>query len=249
MTTTRRAALGLFGVSSLAATGALAACTSKGQAIATQAKSALDRVPKGLRPGGELDKLLESKAARDEFSGNVLITYQGQTVLSRSHGLADKAKSVPIGPDTLFGLLSVAKLFTAVAVAQLAQRGKLNYLDTIGKHLTGFSAVVADHVTIHHLMTHTSGLGDFFGDPGFFEAARTWKTEQQQVDAMNRFVRNEKLAFTPGAGNQQTGHPNRWRRRLIHACFDPKRNRHRGHTRRRPAGPVVRYSSETIDGH
>jgi CubicO group peptidase (beta-lactamase class C family) len=136
------------------------------------------------------------------FSGSVLITHRGRTVLSRSYGMADKARSVPIRPDTLFGLMSIAKLFTAVAVAQLAQRGKLRYHDPLGLYVDGFAAEVAGRVTIHHLLTHTSGLGDFFGDPGFFEAARTWTSVRQAMDAVGAFVRAETLAFPPGAGSR-----------------------------------------------
>ncbi|SHN29892.1 serine hydrolase domain-containing protein [Cryptosporangium aurantiacum] len=199
MTTSRRAALGLLGAGSLAATGGLAVWTAGGQPVGAHPTR---RVPAGLRPGGELDKLIAGMADRDVFSGSVLITHEGRTVLSRSYGMADKARSVSIKRDTLFGLASVAKLFTAVAVAQLAQRGTLNYNDTIGAHLDGFPAKISDHVTLHHLLTHTSGLGDFFGDPGFFDAARTWTSVQQQTDAMAGFVRKETPAFAPGAGSR-----------------------------------------------
>jgi len=159
-------------------------------------------IPDGLRPGGELDRLIADLAARDVFSGSVLITYRGRTVLSRSHGMADKARSVRNGPDTLFGLASVAKLFTAVSVAQLAQRGKLQYFDPLGQHVDGFPAGIADRVTIHHLLTHTSGLGDFFGDPGFWETAPTWTSVQQVMAGIGGFVRKETLAFPPGAGSR-----------------------------------------------
>ena len=212
MTTTRRAALKLLGATSVAGLTVQSATTQPATAQPATAQSATaqtglpsGRVPKGLRPGGELDQLIAKKAARDEFSGSVLITYRGRTVLARSHGLADKARGLPNGPDTLFGLASVAKLFTAVAVAQLAQRGQLQYYDTVGQHVDGFSAEVADRVTIHHLLTHTSGLGDFFGDPGFWDTAFTWTSVQQVMDGIGGFVRKETLAFQPGAG---TGYSN-----------------------------------------
>ena len=191
MTTTRRATLALLGTA------------TAGLTIPTGAAArSSPRVPAGLRPGGELDRLIADLAARDVFSGSVLITHRGRTVLSRSYGMADKARSVPIGPDTLFGLASVAKLFAAVAIAQLAQSGRLRYLDTIGMHLDGFAAEVADRVTIHHLLTHTSGLGDFFGDPGFWDVAYTWTSVRQQIDAMLGFIRKETPAFPPGAGSR-----------------------------------------------
>ncbi|GAA4697613.1 serine hydrolase domain-containing protein [Phytohabitans rumicis] len=201
MTTTRRSALQLLGATSVAATAGLAVQAAGSRPAAAHTGSPSRRVPEGLRPGGELDLLIADMAARDVFSGCVLITYRGRTVLSRSHGMADKARSVPNGPDTLFGLMSIAKLFTAVAVAQLAQRGLLRYYDTVGQHLDGFAAEVADRVTIHHLLTHTSGLGDPFGDPGFWEAARTWTSVQQAMDGVGGFVRRQTLAFPPGAGS------------------------------------------------
>ncbi|NUR70645.1 MAG: beta-lactamase family protein [Hamadaea sp.] len=202
MTTTRRTALRLLGATSVAATAGLAVQTTGLQPAAAQTGSPSARVPKGLRPGGELDRLIADMAARDVFSGSVLITHRGRTVPSRSHGMADKAQSVPNGPDTLFGLASVAKLFTAVSVAQLAQRTKLHYYDTVGRHLAGFPAEIADRVTIHHLLTHTSGLGDPFGDPGFWEVAPTWTSVQQVTEGIGEFVRKETLAFPPGAGTQ-----------------------------------------------
>jgi CubicO group peptidase (beta-lactamase class C family) len=196
MTTTRRAALRLLGATSVAAGTGLTV-----QTAAAQAGSPSARIPRGLQPGGELDRLIADVAARDVFSGSVLVTYRGRTVLSRSYGMADKSRSVPNGPNTLFGLASIGKLFTAVAVAQLAQRAKLQYFDTIGRHLEGFSAEVADQVTIHQMLTHTSGLGDFFGDPGYFEAARTWTSVQQVMDGTGEFVRKETLTFPPNYSN------------------------------------------------
>ncbi|GIJ58458.1 serine hydrolase domain-containing protein [Virgisporangium aurantiacum] len=199
MTTTRRATLRLLGTASVAATAGLAVPAGRPRPAAAQSSP---RVPAGLRPGGELDRLIADLAARDVFSGSVLITHRGRTVLSRSYGMADKARQVPIGPDTLFGLASVAKLFVAVAIAQLAQRGTLSHLDPIGRHLDGFPAEIADRVTVHHLLTHTSGLGDFYGDPGFWDVVRTWTSVRQQTDAIGAFVRGETLAFPPGAGSR-----------------------------------------------
>jgi CubicO group peptidase (beta-lactamase class C family) len=199
MTTTRRATLRLLGTASVAATAGLAVPTGRSRPAGAQSSP---RVPAGLRPGGELDRLIADLAARDVFSGSVLITHRGRTVLSRSYGMADKARSVPIGPDTLFGLASVAKLFAAVAIAQLAQRARLSYPDPIGMYVDGFPAEIADRVTIHHLLTHTSGLGDFFGDTGFWDVAYTWTSVRQQIDAIGAFVRNETPAFPPGAGSR-----------------------------------------------
>lgn len=201
MTTTRREALRLLGATTVAATAGLAVHTAGAPPAAASADSSSPRVPKGLRPGGELDRLVADLAARDAFSGSLLVTHRGRVVLSRSHGMADKARSVPNDTDTLFGLASVAKMFVGVSVAQLVQRGELQYSDSLGTHLDGLPAEIADQVTIHHLLTHTSGLGDYHRAPGFWETARTWTSVRQQMDGIGEFVRGETLSFSPGAGN------------------------------------------------
>src|SRR4051794_8630787 len=106
MTTTRRTALKVLGASSVAATAGPAVLA---RPAAAQPGGPSERVPDGLRPGGELDRFIADLAARDVFSGTVLVTHRGRTVLSRAHGMADKARSLPNGPDTMFGLASVAK--------------------------------------------------------------------------------------------------------------------------------------------
>jgi CubicO group peptidase (beta-lactamase class C family) len=201
----RRCVLGLLSVAPAVVGGAwafpsAAAATGTGSASTTPARDT--PIPTALRPGGEFDQYLSQLAAADQFSGTVLVTRDGHPVLSRSFGYADKKKGIRNRADTIYCLASVTKLFTATAVAQLAQRGSLTLLDPIGKHLSGFSAEVADKVTIHHLLTHTSGLGDFMRDAGYFEESVTWTTPQQMMDGTLRYIRTESLAFAPGAGDQ-----------------------------------------------
>ncbi|TDC71248.1 serine hydrolase domain-containing protein [Streptomyces hainanensis] len=208
MTTTRRTVLGALGVSvaatgaTLAGTGTARAGTARaGTAGATGAARATSgRVPPELRPGGALDAFVAEEAAQGRFSGSVLLTHRGRQVLARSHGMADRERSLPNGPDTLYSLASVTKLFTAVAVAQLAQRGEVGYQATVGTYLDGFPAEVADRVTVHHLLTHTSGLGDTFRMPGFAEESATWDSVEEVMAGFGRYVRTDRPAFAPGAG-------------------------------------------------
>ncbi|MBF9129569.1 beta-lactamase family protein [Plantactinospora sp. S1510] len=201
----RRFLLGLLTVAPAAAAGgawslpSTAGTAGTGSTGTTPARDM--PIPAALRPGGEFDRYLSQLAAEDRFSGTVLVTRDGRPVLSRSFGYADKRKGIRNRADTIYCLASVTKLFTAIAVAQLAQRGSLTLLDPIGKHSSGFAAEVADRVTIHHLLTHTSGLGDFMRDPGYFEEVVTWTTPEQMMDGTLRYVRTESLAFAPGAGS------------------------------------------------
>ncbi|WP_026359919.1 serine hydrolase domain-containing protein [Amycolatopsis nigrescens] len=195
----RRTVLGMAGAAGAAVISGAAPAIAK--AAQTSTDSTSGRIPDDLKPGGALDRLVADLAAKDEFSGSLLLTHRGRPVLARSYGMANKAQSVPNGPDTIFGLASVTKLLTAIAVAQLVQRRKIAYGDPLGRHVSGFPAEIADTVTVHHLLTHGSGLGDFHAMPGYWETARTWTTVEQVVAGTTDFVRRSTLAFPPGAGD------------------------------------------------
>jgi CubicO group peptidase (beta-lactamase class C family) len=107
------------------------------------------------------DKLTEE----GRFSGAVLVAKDGKPLFQKAYGLASRAFNVPNKVDTKFNLGSMNKMFTAVAVAQLAQQGKLNSSDPLIKHLPDYpNKEVAEQVTLHHLLTHTSGIGDYFNE-------------------------------------------------------------------------------------
>jgi hypothetical protein len=115
-----------------------------------------------------LDGYLNRLAAADVFSGSVLVAKDGKPIFQNAYGLASKAYNAPNRIDTKFNLGSMNKMFTAVAVAQLVEQGKLSFDDTVGKVLPDYpNKEVAEKVKIHHLLTHTSGLSDYF-TPKFF---------------------------------------------------------------------------------
>jgi len=143
-----------------------------------------------------LTAYIEKRVAADKFSGAVLVAKDGVPIFKKAYGLASIGYNIPNRTDTKFNLGSMNKMFTAVAVAQLAEQGKLSFSDTIGKHLADYSnKVVADKVTIHHLLTHTSGLGDYFNSKFEDSSRAKFKTVQ---DHLPLFV-NESLKFEPGA--------------------------------------------------
>lgn len=134
--------------------------------------------------------------AEEKFSGALLIAKDGKPILMQAFGLASIAYQVPNRIDTKFNLGSMNKMFTAVAIAQLAEQGKLAFDDLLAKHLPDYpNQAVATQVTIHHLLTHTSGLADYFNDK-FTEASRArFRTVQ---DFFPLFV-DESLLFEPGS--------------------------------------------------
>ena len=113
-----------------------------------------------------LGEYLDRLAAADGFSGAVLVARGGRSVFERAYGEASKSYGVLNAVDTKFNLGSMNKMFTAVAVAQLVERGVLSWDDPIGKWLDAdwVRPEVGEKATIRHLLTHTSGLGSFFND-------------------------------------------------------------------------------------
>jgi CubicO group peptidase (beta-lactamase class C family) len=126
------------------------------------------------------------------FSGAVLVTRDGRPLLEAGYGMADRAAGEANTPDTLFCIGSMGKMFTGVAVAQLVEQGRLSFEDPIGKHLAGFPSEIATTVTLHHLLTHTAGMGDIFRDEPITE-------ENHTIAALMEHIVAEPLQFAPGS--------------------------------------------------
>ena len=94
-----------------------------------------------------------------EFDGTVLVAEQGQIVWTYSSGYADRLNKKPNKEDTVFEFGSITKQFTAVAIMQLVEQGKLNLDDTLDKYIPEYSH--ASEMTIHQLLNMTSGVPDY----------------------------------------------------------------------------------------
>jgi CubicO group peptidase (beta-lactamase class C family) len=147
----------------------------------------------------ELVAALRSKmnewVAADRFSGAVLLARTGEVIHAGAYGLADRERQVANRLDTRFRIGSMTKMFTATAVLQLVQAGKLALDDPVGKHLTEHpDRDVAEKVTIQHLLTHTGGTGDIFGPQ--FDAHRLELRSHADYVAL---YGTRALAFAPGS--------------------------------------------------
>jgi CubicO group peptidase (beta-lactamase class C family) len=110
-----------------------------------------------------LDVWLEAVRDYDQIPGLVVAVVAGQeTVYSRGFGVADRERKIPATPGSIFSICSISKLFTALAVMQLRDRGLLRLDDPVAKHLPWFRLEGADPldppVTIESLLTHSAGL-------------------------------------------------------------------------------------------
>jgi len=139
--------------------------------------------------GAKMDELL-TRYEMYGFSGTVLIIKDNQIVINKAFGLADRESGIPNTVDTLYDVGSIAKTFTAAAILQLEMQGKLKTGDVIGKYLGEFPADKAG-ITIHQLLTHTSGLTDLEGKLDY----RKDYTDEE----LARFSYALPLEFTPGS--------------------------------------------------
>jgi CubicO group peptidase (beta-lactamase class C family) len=145
----------------------------------------------------ELNSYLDKLAAEDIFSGNVLIVKNGRTIIEKSYGLANRGAKIPVTKNTQFSIGSMNKMFTGVAVAQLAQAGKLDFNAPVIKYLPDYpNKAIAEKITVHQLLTHTSGLGDFLFKKGVDEISRNARSS---ADYFPLFAGDE-LMFEPGKG-------------------------------------------------
>jgi CubicO group peptidase (beta-lactamase class C family) len=131
----------------------------------------------------------------DRFAGAVLIARNGKPVFAEAYGLADREHKTPNTLNTRFRIGSMNKMFTAVAILQLAQQGKLKLDDPFGKYLTDYpNKDIASKVTMHQLLTHTGGTGDIFG-PEFDAHRLELRTLQDYV----KLYGNRGPGFEPGS--------------------------------------------------
>lgn len=130
---------------------------------------------------------LDTYLRENEFQGAVLIARQGEILFKEGYGMADMANSIPNQPDTIFPIASLTKAFTASGIMQLQEEGKLQVNDPLSKYLPDLN--VGDQITIHHLLTHLSGL------PSEFEN-ELWDDPVQRLQENLQI--HFKLQFEPG---------------------------------------------------
>ncbi|MGH8215600.1 MAG: serine hydrolase domain-containing protein [Rhodanobacteraceae bacterium] len=129
-----------------------------------------------------LDRLVRA----DDFSGCVTVADGGKTLFDECRGLAERNFGVPIDHQTKFRVASVGKMFTAVAIGQLVEAGKLSWDSTLAELVPEYADhAMAKKITVWELLHHTSGLGDFFV-PEFFEHREKYVNPADYLDLIAR---------------------------------------------------------------
>ncbi|MFN4291824.1 MAG: serine hydrolase [Permianibacter sp.] len=114
-----------------------------------------------------IDALVTRHAELNLFTGTVLVAKAGKTVYSGAYGDANRDYGIPNRLNTRYNIGSIGKTFTATAIMQLVQAGKLKLGDPIGKYLPDFPHAEKASITVQHLLNHSSGLGDYMGHPDY----------------------------------------------------------------------------------
>jgi CubicO group peptidase (beta-lactamase class C family) len=145
---------------------------------------------------GEIEDFVERLCANDVFSGVVLLAGRDGVLFEHACGEASKRFHAPVNMDTKFNMASASKMFTAIAITQLVESGTLSFDDPISKYVDGswYPKDVTDRVTIHHLLTHTSGLGDYFNETFHAGSRLRWR----ELNDYKELIAGDTLAFEPG---------------------------------------------------
>lgn len=141
----------------------------------------------------KVDTIIEKEFNEKDGPGGVfLISKKGKLIYEKAFGLANVELNVELQPNNVFQIGSMTKQFTAIAILLLEQEGKLNTSDYISKYIPDYPN--GNIISIHHLLTHTSGIKDFTKTKGLSEIAQKEMTPKMMVD----FFKNEPADFQPG---------------------------------------------------
>jgi len=144
-------------------------------------------------PVSKIDKTLNFLTEREAFTGAVLVARNGEVLFNKGYGLANRDKNLPNTPQTKYRLGSITKQFTAMAILMLQAQNKLNVQDPICRYIPECPETWQD-ITIHHLLTHTSGIPDFTKFPDY-ETTRATPASPLQTIA---HFKDKPIDFQPG---------------------------------------------------
>ena len=141
-----------------------------------------------------LDERVNEAVKAGRFSGAVLVARDGKVLLSKGYGLANAELGAANTPQTKFRIGSMTKQFTAMALMLLEEKGKLKTSDPVCRFVTECPEAWRN-ITIHHLLTHTSGIPSFTSFPDY---APTMSQRSPVSRTVERF-KNKPLVFEPGS--------------------------------------------------
>ncbi|WP_338838681.1 serine hydrolase [Flavobacterium ginsenosidimutans] len=143
----------------------------------------------------QIEQLLSKYNEYGQFNGSALVAENGKVIFKKGFGSANMEWNIPNQPDTKFRLGSISKQFTALLIVKLAEEGKIKLDVPITTYLPDYPKENGDKITIHHLLTHTSGIPNYTNAPNFFkDKARNPYTPAEFVKTFSSLP----LEFAPG---------------------------------------------------
>lgn len=144
----------------------------------------------------KINQLLTLYHSYGQFNGAALVADNGKVIYKKGLGLANMEWKIPNAPDTKFRLGSITKQFTATLILQLVEQGKIRLDGKVSDYLPDYRKDTGAKITIHHLLSHTSGVPNYTAQPGFFENVS--RNPFKVADFIKKYTSGD-LEFEPGA--------------------------------------------------
>ena len=146
----------------------------------------------------EIDKIITTMYEYDQFSGIVLVSLKDSIIIKKGYGYANIEDSIPNTPDSKFMIASFTKPFTAMLILQLVEDGKLKLDGKLSDYLPEFTKKEGKEITIHQLLTHTSGMGGEWHIPNLIDIEKEFYTRKRLLDTIIK----QDLVYEPGEGKE-----------------------------------------------
>lgn len=143
-----------------------------------------------------IDDLIKKYYDYGQFNGSVLVSENGNVILSKGYGYAEMEWKIPNTPDTKFRLASISKQFTAMLIMQLIEKGILDLNGKISDYLPYYRKDTGNKVTIRDLLSHSSGIHNYTDDP---EVMKNTVRDPMQVKDLVIKLCSSDLEFEPGS--------------------------------------------------
>jgi CubicO group peptidase (beta-lactamase class C family) len=158
----------------------------------------------------KIDALIQAYNDLGQFNGSALVAENGKVIYKKGFGLANREWNIPNKPNTKFRLGSITKQFTSMLILQLVEQGKIDIQGKLSDYLPYYRKDTGSQVTIHHLLTHSSGIPSYTSIPNFFqdisrdpypveEFVKKYCSGDFQFEPGSRYVYNNSGYFLLGA--------------------------------------------------
>ncbi|PHZ84130.1 serine hydrolase domain-containing protein [Paremcibacter congregatus] len=150
-----------------------------------------------------LDRYLSDAFAAGRFNGVVLVADQTDTLYRAAQGFHDKARNIALTPNSRFYLASPSKIFTAALILKLVEAEQISLNDSLGKYFPYLRRELGEKITLHHLLSHQSGLPEFYEGLGPDFDLLAFIGQQHSLEEVIAYCQRD-LLFPPGQGFKYT---------------------------------------------